>query len=142
MYLNPLVNSKKKHFELMSKSATVLPDIQIYPYKYGFLTPYGINKLNFKKYGFFSVCVQIFHFFSSIFSIFLGNFLWFLRPSQFYRFFFKISLKFSHNSHGFLNIFSEIPQNYLHPPVQQEIYIHRFSIIFFYRVGIQFAKLH
>ncbi len=48
-------------------------------------------------------------------------------------FFFKISLKFSHNSHGFLRIFSEIPQNYLNPPVEQEIYTLCFSINFVYR---------
>ncbi len=50
------------------------------------------------------------------------------------RFFFFQSLKFSHNSHGFHRIFSEIPWNYLHPPVEQEIYTLRFSINFVYRV--------
>ncbi len=63
---------------------SVLPDVRIYPYKYGFLTQCWINVRNFKKYGFFPVFVWIFHFFINFHYFFFGNFLWFLRTSQFY----------------------------------------------------------
>ncbi len=76
---HPQMSVRQTELELQP----VLPEIWICPYKYGFLTPYGINVRNFKKYGFFPFSYGFF-IFSSIFTIFLSNFLWFLRTSQFY----------------------------------------------------------
>ncbi len=55
----------------------VLPDVWIYPYKYGYLAPYGINVPGiFKNMDFSPIFVEIF--------LFFHKFLWFLRRSQFY----------------------------------------------------------
>ncbi len=97
--------------------------------------PYRINDGISKNTNLFPVFLRIFHFCHHFSLFFLVISYDFSERHSFIVFFFKISLKFSYNSLGFLRIFSEIPQTYLHPPVEQEIYTHCFSIYFVYSRG-------